>query len=269
MSWGLIWGKYLDSAEPYTVAKQYYGYGNFTKFIRPGDKIIASNDANTVAAHDPVSGKVVLVVHNNQTTSRWVDYDLTRFGTITSATPYRTSDTESLAQLSDVAMTGNHLTTTLPPKSVTTFVMPGISNGGQPWEVVSEHSDKCASVADWSTADGAAIVQWGCGAGSANQAWTLQSAGPGKYQLVSSLSGKCASVSDWSTADGAAIVQWSCGSGSANQQWKVEPVDDGYHLRSVHSNKCLSVRAWSTADGAVIEQWACGTGSANQVWRLE
>ena len=270
MSWGLIWAKYLDTQnETWTVAKQYYGYGNFTKFIRPGYKIIAANDASTVAAYDPVSGKVVLVVYNNSDTGRYVDYDLTKFGTISAATPYRTSDTESLAQLTDVSMTGNHLITTLAPKSVTTFVMPGISNGGQPQKVVSENSDKCASVADWSTADGAAVVQWGCGQDSANQLWKLVPAGQGAYQLRSTLSDKCASVSDWSTADGAAIVQWACGTGSANQLWKVEPVGEGYHLRSVLSDKCASVRAWSTAAGAVIEQWGCGTGSANQVWRLE
>ena len=67
MSWGLIWGKYLDGSQTYTVAKQYYGYGNFTKFIRPGYDIIASNDANTVAAYDPVSQRVVLVVSTTPT----------------------------------------------------------------------------------------------------------------------------------------------------------------------------------------------------------
>jgi O-glycosyl hydrolase len=270
MSWGLIWGRYLDPAQTWMIAKQYYGYGNFTKFIRPGDRIVASGDANTVAAYDPVSKKVVLVVYNDSTSSRSVTYDLSRFSdNIPGATPYRTSDTESLAQLADVPMTGNQLTTTLAPKSVTTFVMPGISNGGQPQQLVSELSDKCASVADWSTADGAAIVQWGCGSGSANQSWTLAPAGQGRYQLRSALSDKCASVADWSTADGAAIVQWGCGAGSANQLWKVEPVDEGYHLRSVHSDRCASVADWSTDDGAAIIQWECGTGSANQIWLLD
>ena len=268
-SWGLIWAKYLGTSEEYTVAKQYYGYGNFTKFIRPGYDIIASNDSSTVAAHDPATGKVVLVVHNDSASSRYVDYDLGKFGAISSATPYRTSGTENLAQLADVSMTNNHLITNLAPKSVTTFVLPGITKGGQPQKLVSDVSDKCASVSGWSTADGAALVQWACGSGSANQQWKLQPAGTGKYQLVSNHSSKCASVKDWSTSNGADIVQWACGSGSANQEWKVEPVGDGYHLRSVHSDKCLSVRNWSTADGAALEQWTCGNGSANQVWRLE
>jgi len=179
-SWGLIWAKYLDTSESYTVAKQYYGYGNFTKFIRPGYDIIASNDSHTTAAYNPASGKVVLVVYNNNTTSRYVDYDLSKFGAISAAAPYRTSGTEALAQLDDVSMTGNHLITTLAPKSVTTFVMPGITKGGQAQEVVSALSNKCASVSGWSTADGAALVQWACGSGSANQQWKLQPAGDGQ-----------------------------------------------------------------------------------------
>jgi hypothetical protein len=32
-SWGAIRAKYQDPAQSYVVAKQYYGYGNFTKFI--------------------------------------------------------------------------------------------------------------------------------------------------------------------------------------------------------------------------------------------
>jgi len=129
VSWGLIWAKYLDSTEPYTVAKQYYGYGNFTKFIRPGYQIIASGDSHTVAAFDPVGQQLVLVAFNDTTTATPLTYDLAKFDGISTATPYRTSDTESLAQLSNTAVTGNRLATTLAPKSVTTFVMSGASAG--------------------------------------------------------------------------------------------------------------------------------------------
>jgi O-glycosyl hydrolase len=129
VSWGLIWGKYLDPAETYTVAKQYYGYGNFTKFIRPGHRIVASGDDNTLAAFDPVGKKLVLVAVNDATTARPLTYDLGKFDGITTATPYRTSDTETLAQLSNVGVSGNQLSVTLSPKSVTTFVMSGATAG--------------------------------------------------------------------------------------------------------------------------------------------
>ena len=45
----------------YTVNQKYYVMGNYSKFIRPGYKIIGMNDANTLAAYDAASGKIVLV----------------------------------------------------------------------------------------------------------------------------------------------------------------------------------------------------------------
>jgi O-glycosyl hydrolase/riboflavin biosynthesis pyrimidine reductase len=123
--WGLIWAEYLNDDETFTVAKQYYGYGNFTKFIRPGYRIIASGDPGTVAAFDPVSGRVVLVAYNNGGSARSVTYDLSGFDdVITAVTPYRTSGTENLARLTDIAVSGNQLSVTLPAKSITTFVTP-------------------------------------------------------------------------------------------------------------------------------------------------
>jgi hypothetical protein len=128
VSWGTIWAYYLQPGETYTVAKQYYGYKNFTKFIRPGYKLIASGDAQSVVAYDPVSRQLVIVTYNDATTDRSVTYDLSKFSsTINSAVPYRTSATENLAQLSNVSLTNNQLTVTVQNKSVTTYVMTNVT----------------------------------------------------------------------------------------------------------------------------------------------
>lgn len=123
ISWGLIWGNYLDPNQTYTVAKQFYGYGNFTKFIRPGYRLIESGDSQTLAAYDPVGKKVVLVAYNDSTSARSLTYDLGKFDRISAATPYRTSDTERMARLSDIAVDDERLTATLNPKSITTYVL--------------------------------------------------------------------------------------------------------------------------------------------------
>lgn len=65
VSWGTIWARYLARNEPWTVAKQYYGYKNFTRFVRPGYRIIASGDTQTLAAYDPGSQQLILVTCND------------------------------------------------------------------------------------------------------------------------------------------------------------------------------------------------------------
>ncbi|MFG2133207.1 RICIN domain-containing protein [Streptomyces sp. NPDC048751] len=72
--------------------------------------------------------------------------------------------------------------------------------------VVNEHSGKCLDVADASTADGAAVIEYSCN-GSTNQMFTLKpvtALGYGKdYQPAAVHSGKCVGVSELSTAAGA------------------------------------------------------------------
>jgi O-glycosyl hydrolase len=126
-SWGTIWARYLDPKQKWTVAKQYYGYKNFTRFIRPGYRIVASGDAQTLAAYDSASRRLILITYNDGRSHRTVTYDLSLFGQITTGTPYRTSSTQNLEQLKNVSVTNNRLTVTLPKKSVTTYLMTNVT----------------------------------------------------------------------------------------------------------------------------------------------
>ncbi|MET9730589.1 RICIN domain-containing protein [Streptomyces sp. NPDC006458] len=84
-------------------------------------------------------------------------------------------------------------------------------------KLINRNSGKCLDVADGSTADGAAVVQWTCGS-QLNQQWKLTDLGGGYRQVVSRSSGKCLDIYGGSTDDGAPLVQWTCG-GQSNQQW--------------------------------------------------
>jgi O-glycosyl hydrolase len=126
-SWGTIWARYLDRNERWTVAKQYYGYKNFTRFIRPGCRIIASGDAQTLAAYDSSTQQLVLVTYNDGNSNRSMTYDLSLFSAIGTATPHRTSSNLNLAQLAPVPLTTNQLTVTLPEKSITTYLMSNVT----------------------------------------------------------------------------------------------------------------------------------------------
>ncbi|MGW0122380.1 RICIN domain-containing protein [Streptomyces sp. NPDC003327] len=135
------------------------------------------------------------------------------------------------------------------------------------WESLSVRSSgKCADVSNFDSADGAALVQWGCG-GDINQQYWFKNVGTSGYvQIMARHSGKCLEVNGGSIEDGTAVVQKTCGAVKA-QHWKVEPTGDNGFSRLVarHSGKCLEVAAWSYADGAALDQWTCNDGQ-NQQW---
>ncbi|MEU8763257.1 RICIN domain-containing protein [Streptomyces sp. NPDC048659] len=132
------------------------------------------------------------------------------------------------------------------------------------WETLTaSHSGKCADVADRSTADGAALVQWGC-ANSVNQQFWLKPAGTGRVQIIARYSGKCLAPKDGSTADGAAIAQYPC-DGTTAQQWTVTGSGGTVQVSASASGKCLDVTNQSTSDGTALIQWSCNSG-ANQQW---
>ncbi|MFF8443968.1 RICIN domain-containing protein [Streptomyces californicus] len=147
---------------------------------------------------------------------------------------------------------------------ITVDTAAGTVRGLGTWETLTaSHSGKCADVADRSTADGAALVQWGCGNGVNQQFW-LKSAGSGRVQIVARHSGKCLAVRDGSTADGAAIAQYAC-DGTAAQQWKVTGSGATVQLAAARSGKCLDVTNTSTSEGTSLIQWSCN-GGTNQKW---
>lgn len=137
----------------------------------------------------------------------------------------------------------------------------GIGTGS----LINQNSGKCADIAGGSTANGAEVTQYTCGAG-ANQRWSLRDVGNGYYQFVSGLTGKCLDVIGASNADGAKVAQYTCSSGS-NQQWQLRAVGLYFQLVARHSGKCLDVPAGSTENSTRLKQYECNTGT-NQRWTI-
>ncbi|MER5966228.1 RICIN domain-containing protein [Streptomyces sp. NPDC002057] len=135
------------------------------------------------------------------------------------------------------------------------------------WETLSVRSSgKCADVSGFDSADGARIIQWGCGGDINQQYWFKNVGSSGYVQIMARNSGKCLEASGTATENGAPVVQKTCGS-VKSQHWKVEPTDDAGYSRLVarHSGKCLDVADYSYADGAALDQWTCN-GGQNQQW---
>ncbi|MFD5885155.1 RICIN domain-containing protein [Streptomyces sp. NPDC060334] len=141
----------------------------------------------------------------------------------------------------------------------------GTVRGTGDWDTLTAaHSGKCADAADWSVAEGAALVQWTCTAGSVNQEVWFQGAGAGTVRIMLRHSGKCLAVRDASAEDGAAVVQTTCAD-APGQRWKAAG-PSGMRLVAQHSGKCLDVTNQARTDGAPLIQWTCNGGD-NQQWR--
>ncbi len=124
--WGLAWADIAPGGTgALTFPSRYYALGNYSEFVHPGYRMIGNSDGNTFTAYDPASRTAVIVATNPGTSAEPVDYDLSGFTALgTSATPHQTDATENLAQLPAVAITGGQLSASLPPQSITTYVIP-------------------------------------------------------------------------------------------------------------------------------------------------
>jgi hypothetical protein len=121
----------LDSSgdTSYTIRQKFYVIGQFSKFIRPGYQIINNaGDNNTITAYDPASQTLVIVALNEGNAAVNTTYDLSSFSsTGSTVTRYRTSKSESLLQISDVAISGQSFSSSLARKSVTTHIISNVT----------------------------------------------------------------------------------------------------------------------------------------------
>lgn len=143
-SWGMLSADLTAYAtRDLSVNEKYFVMGNYSKFIRPGDQFIAINDDESLAAYDWQDQKLIIVSTNDNLTGRSANFDLSRFG-LTGATvqAYRTTRFKSTDNLKPISVGQVHdgvLSTTLPPFSVTTFVVSNarFSPSGRAWSVSS------------------------------------------------------------------------------------------------------------------------------------
>ncbi|MFC9492476.1 glycoside hydrolase, partial [Streptomyces hydrogenans] len=129
-NWGLIQTDFTpaDAAtEPLRKNKKYWAMANYTKFVRPGARVINTDNADTFAALRP-AGQGAVVVHTNPTGApQRLTLNLGGFQSVgTGAVErYTTDGTKNLQRESDLTPAGKTLTATVGPGSVTTFVLPG------------------------------------------------------------------------------------------------------------------------------------------------
>ncbi len=134
------------------------------------------------------------------------------------------------------------------------------------YKIVNRNSGKALNIASGSSANGAAVEQYGY-AGWNSQKFQIQEAESGYYKIISLHSGKALDITGLSAEDGAACIQWDY-SGGWNQQWSLEKTSDGYyHIVNRNSGKVLDIYELSTEDGGTCVQWSANTGW-NQDWMI-
>lgn len=127
--WGFLYNPLTTNSSGgfttnYTINQKFYVMGQFSKYIRPGCKIINVNDTNTLAAYTASNSTLVLVTFNTNTNNINVTYNVSAFG----AVPWQVAVTqtmsgENMAAKPPLQVINNQFTSLIPAKSVTTFVL--------------------------------------------------------------------------------------------------------------------------------------------------
>jgi len=273
-AWGLVNGQYQapadesapTRAQPLWMYTKYHVFAQFTRFLRPGYKIIGSTDGRTVVAHDAAGRRLVLITIN-EGPAQTITYDLSRFASVdaTSATVTTTTfDGTSLMVPGTAALMGNTLNLAAPANAVQSIEIADVVLGQQAQEIRSAASGQCIDVFQASTQWGSQLVQYDC-AGVDHQRWLAVPSGTG-YTLRASHTGQCMNVNGASTAAGAALIQWPC-SGNSNELFDLRPQGTGYAFVARHSGLCVGLQNGSLVRDTRLTQQAC-TGATSQTWLL-
>ena len=130
---GGYWGTAVadHDREQLVFTMKYYVFGQFTRYIRPGCRLLITG-GGTVAAEDPQRGRLVVVAMNEKDSEKALRVDLSAFGAAvqpgTAVRMIRTggsmAEGEHWAELPGPVTGGDGFTASLAPYSVTTFLIP-------------------------------------------------------------------------------------------------------------------------------------------------
>lgn len=108
----------------YEFNKAYYTTGQFSRFVLPGAVRLGVSPSDSPAKTSAYvkDGRLIIVSVNASAAAESLEVDLNGLTTVERLLPVRTSQTESWAELAPVPVQGQSFVTTLPARSVTTFI---------------------------------------------------------------------------------------------------------------------------------------------------
>lgn len=136
--WGIFGREGLDLANYWTVPNTGTPVYNAMKLYRNydglkstfGDTSVAAtvpnpNQVAAFAAQRSSDGALTVVVINKTTSATGVNVSLANYAVTGAAQAWQLTSTNKITRLTDVALSGNVLSTSLPAQSITLFVVPG------------------------------------------------------------------------------------------------------------------------------------------------
>ncbi|WP_404198945.1 glycoside hydrolase [Streptomyces tauricus] len=249
---------------------------NFTHYIKPGDRLIKTDDTSSAAAVSRKGDRATVVHVNSTTEARNVTVDLSKFGEVgrhATVTPVVTSADGKLDRRDAVEVDDRRATFTVPAQSVTSFLVKGVSGvakdaaelrKGHTYELTGVQSGKALTVAD----NGTGLVIRSATADAPGRRWKLRqiSGDTGnrqRYVFSNPVEGKRLAV-----RDGAPVLEADTGPRDSATQWIMSSTGDGtWTLVNAATGRLLEVGGQATNDGAAVTLWTPNSG-ANQRWKV-
>jgi hypothetical protein len=265
---------------------------NFTKFIHEGDHLMAVDDVSSTAAVRGDGTGATIVHRNTAASAQQVTIDLSNFGDIAegaTVTPVVTTQAASLDDPTSNALVegaavaidreARTATLTVPAKSVTTFVIDGVSgvaaeapalHDGHRYQLVGGQSGKALTAAAGATGVATTITGLATDpALAARQAWTVHEVAAGDREatrrvVLEASDGRVLGA----TSAGTDLRQATADAAAATPatRWIVNTTDGvRYSLVNEALGLALDVGGQSTAEGATVGVYG-SNGGANQSW---
>ena len=117
-------GRAFDSNTGFTLPKEYFVTGQYSKFIAPGARRVQADSTDStikVTAYVDWPRLTIVAFNSNTSGNPAVSFSLAGLPVISGVNPVRTSGTENWAALPEINITGSNFTATLPHQSITTF----------------------------------------------------------------------------------------------------------------------------------------------------
>jgi hypothetical protein len=136
------------------------------------------------------------------------------------------------------------------------------------------YTPDCVDVQDASTAAGAHLQIYACGAGKKSQEWEMRRFNTSQTEVVNENSQMCMSVaSDPDTAPGQYVVQEPCSADGSDltQLWTTPQApsgEAGVRFVSVASGQCLDLPYGAVASIDTLQQYTCTNDDPAQGWTL-
>ncbi len=186
-----------------TYNSDYYGLGQFSKFVLPGAYRVASNSFGSgniedVAFQNPNGSKVLVVYNGGGTNTFQVEWNNEAFSYTLPAGAAVTFQWSANSQ------------TPTPTATSTPTPTPGGSGYNY---IVNLHSGLAVDDTNGSTSNGTLVQQWAQINGNANQEWSLVPAGNGYDYIINLHSGLALDDTNGSTSNGTILQLWAQGNG--------------------------------------------------------